>query len=75
MTRKNGIKKMINQKRLKKNFEHTPSQQALELNIAEPDITTTISNNAKEQPAASTKESFSKTSIHDLGEHKTSIQH
>ena len=54
MKKKNGIEEMINQERLRKNIEHPPNQ-ALELNNAKPDTFTTISKDAKQQPATSTK--------------------
>ena len=74
-----ALRKWLIRKDSEKNIEHLPNQQALELNNAEPDITTTISNDAKQQPATSSRaaisESFSDTGIQDLGEHEPLIEH
>ena len=47
MAKKNGTKKMVNQERHTKNIEHLPNPPVLELNSADPDIITTISNDSK----------------------------
>ena len=73
-----ALKKWVIRKDSQKTIQHLPIRQTLELNNAEPDITTTISNDAKQWLASRTRaaisESISDTSIQDLGEHEPLIK-